>query len=709
MRQVLQHLSSGEIEIADVPAPGVQPGHLLVQTRVSLISPGTERMLVEFSRGSLLAKARSQPDKVRQLVVKIRNDGLLPAAQAVRSRLDEPMPLGYCNVGRVLEVGKGTAGFAVGDRVVTNGPHAEVVAVPATLAARIPDEVEDESAAFTVLGAIALNGVRLLEPTLGEGFAVVGLGLLGLLGVQILRANGCRVLAVDVDARRCELARTLGADVVCIAGEGDPVRAARELSRDRGVDGVLVAATAKSDAIMQQAARMCRKRGRIVLLGVVGLGLRRDEFYEKEISFRVACSYGPGRYDPSYEAQGHDYPVGFVRWTAARNFEAVLDALAQRRLDTAQLVSRRLPMADAARAYDAIVTDREALGIVLAYPDTPPPLDRVKPIAKLAAPRAATGHKPVVGVIGAGNFARQVLLPAIQATGSRIAAIASAGGLSSVHAARKLGAAEATTDATRVLESPDVDVVVIATRHDSHARLAAAALDAGKHVFVEKPLAIDDAGLALVTQAYERASGQHLMVGFNRRFAPHAIKVKQLLRGRSEPVAISMTVNAGELPPGHWTCDPEVGGGRIIGEGCHFIDLAVFLVGSDIVSVEASPVLRPQLARPTGAASIQLGFADGSVAAIQYWTNGPKSFPKERVEVFSEGRALVIDNWRILRAFDWPGAPRMWMRQDKGHGAELARFLAAVESGGAPLIPFAELHAVTRASFAAALPERESR
>src|SRR5215471_239077 len=303
MRQVLQHLSSGEIEIADVPAPGAQPGQLLVQTRVSLISPGTERMLVEFSRGSLLAKARSQPDKVRQLVVKIRNDGLLPAAQAVRSRLDEPMPLGYCNVGRVLEVGKGTAGFAVGDRVVTNGPHAEVVAVPATLAARIPEEVDDESAAFTVLGAIALNGVRLLEPTLGEGFAVVGLGLLGLLGVQILRANGCRVLAVDVDARRCELARTLGADAVCIAGEGDPVRAARELSRDRGVDGVLVAATAKSDAIMQQAAQMCRKRGRIVLLGVVGLGLRRDEFYEKEISFRVACSYGPGRYDPTYEAQ----------------------------------------------------------------------------------------------------------------------------------------------------------------------------------------------------------------------------------------------------------------------------------------------------------------------------------------------------------------------------------------------------------------------
>jgi predicted dehydrogenase/threonine dehydrogenase-like Zn-dependent dehydrogenase len=721
MKQVLQNLRTGKVEVADVPAPAVRPAHLLVRTAATLISPGTERMLVEFGQSGLLGKARAQPEKVRQLVTKIRTDGVKPALEAVVSRLDEPLPLGYSNVGHVLAVGAGVTGFVTGQRVLTNGPHAGIVCVPATLAAPIPDEVDDASAAFGVLGAIALNGLRLLEPTLGETFAVVGLGVLGLLGVQLLRAHGARVLAIDVDAERCALARTLGADAVCVARDADPVRAALAESQDRGLDGVLITATAKGNAVVQQAAHMCRKRGRIVLVGVVGLELERAAFYEKELSFRVACSYGPGRYDASYEAQGRDYPLAFVRWTAARNFAAVLDALARRTLDVTPLISRRVGVADAERAYDAILADRSALGVVLEYPDAgellPSSAARVTRLTPAgrdgstpAAPRIARlrrgrgGAAPVVGVIGSGQFARLVLLPAIQAAGARIAAVASAGGVTCLHAARRFGAAEATTDVARVIESPEIDCVFIATRHDSHADLVVRALDAGKHVFVEKPLAIDAEQLARVVAAHERGGDAQLMVGFNRRFAPCAVQAKRLLAGRAAPITVDMMINAGELPVDHWTRDRRVGGGRIIGEGCHFVDLALFLVGSPIVGAHATGVATRPGAAASDDATLSLEFADGSIASIAYRTGGPKSFPKERVEVFADGRALVIDNWRALRAFDWPGVkrPRPWAGQDKGHRAEVAAFLDAVRIGGAAPIPFSELVSVTETSLALA-------
>lgn len=725
MKQVLQNLRSGKVEVADVPAPAVRPAHLLVRTAATLISPGTERMLVEFGQAGLLGKARSQPDKVRQLVTKIRTDGVRPALDAVSSRFDEPLPLGYSNVGRVVAVGAGVTGFAAGQRVLTNGPHAEVVCVPATLAAAVPDQVDDESASFGVLGAIALNGVRLLEPTLGESFAVVGLGLLGLLSVQLLRAHGCRVLAIDVDAQRCALARSLGADAVCVARDADPVRAAHEHAAGRGTDGVLITATAKDSAIVRQAAAMCRKRGRIVLVGVVGLELERAAFYEKELSFRVACSYGPGRYDPSYEAEGNDYPLGFVRWTAARNFEAVLDALARGTMDVRPLISRRVPVVGAEQAYDAILGDRTALGVVLQYPQAlpgaTPEASRVATLDRHAhdarakdrshvgreravrdvrvATRPSPGSVPVVGVIGAGQFARQVLLPAIQATGAHIAAVASAGGVSCLHAARKFGASEATTDVARILESREIDTVFIATRHDSHASLAARALEAGKNVFVEKPLAIDAAGLAHVAAAHASAPDARLMVGFNRRFAPCAVRARELLAGRSEPIAIGMTINAGALPASHWTRDPEIGGGRIVGEACHFVDLALFLAGSPIVAATAVPQGgRPGAPGSADGATLCLTFADRSVATIAYWTNGPRSLAKERIEVFSEGRALVIDNWRGLRGHDWPGVKRdwSWRGQDKGHRAEVAAFLGAIERGEPSPIAYQDLESVTR-------------
>lgn len=707
MKQVLENLRTGQIEVAEVPCPRVRPGHLLVQTSRTLVSPGTERMLVEFGQAGLIAKARAQPEKVRQVLDKIRSDGLLPTLEAVFSRLDEPLPLGYCNVGRVVEVGPGVSGLTPGQRVVSNGPHAEMVLVPTTLAARVPDSVSDEAAAFAVAGSIALQGIRLLSPTFGECFAVVGLGMLGLLAVQMLRASGCRVLGVDVDATRCELARSLGCESTCVAGAADPVPAGQAFSRGRGVDGVLIAASAKTDEIIHQAAQMCRKRGRIVLVGVVGLNLKRSDFYEKELSFQVSCSYGPGRYDPLYEEQAQDYPLPYVRWTVARNFEAVLDAMAGGTVDVAPLISHRIPQVEAPRAYELVLGDPRALGVILTYPEQPAPLERVVRVAPAVRGRSV-GVTPAVAVIGAGRFARSTLLPAIRRTGARLVAVASAGGVSSLHAARRFGAEQALSDYRSIWEMPEVNVVFIATRHGSHASLAAEALRAGKHVFVEKPLAIDEEGLEQVRQAHAQRPDLQLMVGFNRRFAPHAQAARRLVAGRSQPLAMSILVNAGAVPPTDWTQDEESGGGRIIGEGCHFIDLLRFLAGCPIVRVQAL-MFGPQAADVReDKMSITLGLADGSIGTVHYWANGPRSFPKERVEVFSEGRVLMIDNWRRLRSWHWPGAPALRMRQDKGHAAEVAAFLERVRSGGEALIPFDELEEVTLASFAAVRAARQA-
>lgn len=706
MKQVLQHLRTGQIELADVPCPMVRPGHLLIQTTCSLISAGTERMLVEFGRGGIIAKARSQPEKVKQVLDKIKTDGLMPTLEAVFNKLDEPLPLGYCNVGRVVEVGAGVEGFTVGDRVASNGPHAEMVTVPATLAARIPDEVDDASASFTVLGSVGLHGVRLLQPTLGERFAVFGLGLLGLMGVQLLRAHGCSVLGIDINAKRCELARQFGCETVAIGEGGDPVKAAEAFTRGRGVDGVLITASAKTDEIVHQSAQMCRKRGRIVLVGVVGLNLRRADFYEKELSFQVSCSYGPGRYDPSYEEMNRDYPMPYVRWTEGRNFDAMLSAMAEKRIDMAPLITKRIPHGEAAQAYDAILNDSGVLGVVLTYPDVAPPTTRTVRLTGSGRSEATT---PRVGVIGTGNFTKQVLLPALKAAGGHLVTLASAGGVTSLHAGRKFEADEATTDYREILQNPQINTVCITTRHNSHAKMVCEALAAGKHVFVEKPLAIDEAGLAQVREAVAAHPNQQLMVGFNRRFAPHAVAIKKLLAGRSQPVAIDIMVNAGDIPSNHWLHDPGVGGGRIIGEGCHFIDLLRFLVGSPISSVQSVQFGRDSSSIPDDKASLSFTFEDGSIGTVHYWSNGPKSYPKERVEIFSEGRALTLDNWRQMQAYEWPAAGKMKIRQDKGHKSEIALFLERVAKGGEPLIPFAELDEVTRASFAAVRAGREGR
>ena len=691
--------------LEDVPTPGPRAGHLLVRTRRSLISAGTERMLVEFGRSGWIQKARQQPDKVRQVLGKIRTDGLLPTIDAVRSKLDQPLPLGYCNVGEVIAVGAGVQGFAVGDRVASNGHHAEVVNVPANLCARIPATVDDDSAAFTVIGAIGLQGIRLAAPTLGESFVVLGLGLIGLVTVQLLRAHGCRVLGCDFDAAKLALAREFGAETFDLSSGADPVRAALAFSRERGVDGVLLTASTRSSDPVHWAASMSRKRGRIVLVGVTGLELSRADFYEKELSFQVSCSYGPGRYDPAYEQGGHDYPFGFVRWTEQRNFEAVLDMLADARMHVSSMVSHRFAIVDAPQAYALIAGSEPSLGVLLEYA-TPPsaaadPLERT---LRLRAAGAGAG-RVVLGAIGAGNYATAVLLPAFREAGATMRVVASATGAASAIAARRFGFEFASTDVDALLADDAVNTVVIATRHDSHAGIACRALAAGKHVFVEKPLALTLEDIDRVDRA-RAAAGREVMVGFNRRFAPHVVRLREMLAAVPGPKSFTMTVNAGAVPQGHWTRDPLAGGGRIVGEACHFVDLLRHLAGCRIRSAEAIGAAGVDDDAPV---ILTLGFEDGSIGAIHYFTNGSKLLPKERLEVFAAGRVACLDNFRDLRTFGWPGARRMrrW-RQDKGQRACAAAFVAALSAGESAPIAWNELVEVSRASIVLAQAARRN-
>lgn len=701
MKQILQNLKDGTTEIADVPCPRVSRGQLLIRTTRSLVSAGTERMLVDFGKAGLIDKARQQPDKVRMVLDKVRTDGLAPTLAAVRNKLNQPLPMGYCNVGEVVEVGAGVTGFAVGDRVASNGKHAEMVAVPVNLCVKLPDGVSDEEAAFTVLGAIALQGIRLVQPTLGEAVVVTGLGLIGLVTVQLLRAQGCRVLGLDFDPAKLELARQFGAEVVDLNAGADPVAAATAFSRGRGVDAVIVTAATRSSEPMHQAALMCRKRGRIVLVGVTGLELSRADFFEKELTFQVSCSYGPGRYDPNYEDKGQDYPVGFVRWTEQRNLEAVLDMLAQRRLDVAPLVSHRFAITDAEQAYAVVGGAEPSLGIVLAYPAS----DAASLAARLArtldlppAAARATGlaGAPAVSVIGSGNYAGAVLIPAFQAAGARLAQIASSGGASSVHLGRKFGFVQATTDSRALLADPGTDVVVVSTRHDTHAAYVVDALVAGKHVFVEKPLALTHGELDRIAAACAAAPKQLLMVGFNRRFAPQVQRLQALLAGAPGPKAFVMTVNAGAIPANHWTQDPEVGGGRLLGEGCHFVDLLRFLAGAPIRSHQVLAMEAATLDSVT----VGLRFDDGSIGTIHYLANGSKAFPKERLEVFAAERVLQLDNFRKLTGFGWPGFSKfnLW-KQDKGQAACAKAFVQAVQTGGVSPIPLDQLLEVSRVSI----------
>lgn len=703
MKQILQNMRSGETSVVAAPAPRVTDGHVLIATSRSLISAGTERMLVDFGRASLVEKVRSQPERVAAVLNKVKSDGLLTTLEAVNSKLDEPIPLGYCNVGTVVEVGKGVDDLRVGDRIASNGYHADLVRVPKNLCARIPGNVSDDDASFTVVASIALQGIRLANPTLGESFVVMGAGLIGLLAVQLLRAQGCRVLAMDFNPAKLELARQFGAETYQLGDGQDPVSAGITFSRGRGVDGVLVCATTKSSDPMSQAARMSRTRGRIVLVGVTGLELNRADFYEKELSFQVSCSYGPGRYDQEYERGGHDYPFGFVRWTEQRNFEAVLDLMAMGTIRIAPLLTHRFAFENAPEAYQALTSDSAALGILLEYPaeSIDRRLDTVT-LNPVAAPQAGA---PVLGVIGAGNYASRVLIPAFAKTDAVLHTIATTGGTSGAVSGRKAGFASATSDVEATISNPDINCVVIATRHDSHARLAQEALAAGKSVFVEKPLAITAEQLSLVRDSYKaaRSAGNavQLMVGFNRRFAPHVIQLKAALDQVQGPKSFLMTINAGAIPAAHWTQNESEGGGRIIGEACHFIDLMRHLADHPIASVAAAGMVNSPDGINHDKASITLTFQDGSFGTIMYLANGDKSFPKERIEVFAAGRIGVIDNFRRLKSYGWPNlkSTRLW-RQDKGQQRCTQAFLQSMKTD-VPTIPPEQIFEVAEVTIEA--------
>jgi predicted dehydrogenase/threonine dehydrogenase-like Zn-dependent dehydrogenase len=713
MKQILQDMAKGGSTITEAPAPKVSTGTLLINTSISLISAGTERMLVDFGKASMLEKALQQPDKVKMVLEKVKTDGLLTTIDAVRSKLAQPLPLGYCNVGTVAKVGKKADGFTVGDRVVSNGAHADVVRVPKNLCALVPENVSDEEASFTVVASIGLQGIRLANPSLGEAFVVTGVGLIGLLTVQLLRAHGCRVLAIDFDQAKLDLAKEFGAET-CNPGKGeDPVAAGMAFSRGKGVDGVIITASTKSNDPVTQAARMSRKLGRIILVGVIGLELNRADFYEKELNFQVSCSYGPGRYDPSYEDEGKDYPVGYVRWTEQRNFEAILDMMSSGQLNVKPLITNRFAFEDAPKAYELLSADKSALGLLLEYKSKP--AERHIANLELKSDIRFVAKKPIVGFVGAGNYASRMLIPAFKKAGAQLHTIATSGGVNGVVHGKKAGFAIATTDTQAMIENEEINTIAIVTRHNSHAQFVTSGLNAGKHVFVEKPLAITMNDLADIEKAYSaNVKGKKpakLMVGFNRRFSPQIQKMKALLEPVKEPKSIIMTMNAGAIPAGHWTQDNNVGGGRIIGEACHFIDLMRFLTNSQITSVQSR-----RMGRTAGVditedkAAIILGFADGSFGTINYLANGANSFPKERIEVFAENKVLQLDNFIKLTGYGWTNFKKMnlW-QQDKGQSACAEAFLKSIEDGTSSPISAEELFEVSRVSIEVAEQLRTQR
>jgi predicted dehydrogenase/threonine dehydrogenase-like Zn-dependent dehydrogenase len=692
MKQIIQSFKTGETILEEVPAPQIARGKVLIQTSRSLVSLGTERMLVEFGKSNLISKARQQPEKVKQVLDKIKTEGLMPTLEAVFNKLGEPLPLGYCNVGKVIAVGEGVSEFKIGDRVASNGQHAEFVCIPKNLVAHIPDEVSDEEAAFTVIGSIGLQGIRLLNPTLGETIVVIGMGLIGLLAAQLLIANGCKIIGVDIDEEKLNLSKKWGV-IPFNPKTGDVVKFVESITGNIGADGVLITASAKTDEIISQSAKMSRKRGRIVLVGVIGLNISRADFYEKELSFQVSCSYGPGRYDEDYEQRGNDYPLPFVRWTEKRNFEAVLHAIASGKLSVKEMITEVVDIENYQTIYGEIGT-KKSIASILKYPS----VEIIKPIKTIELKAVNfSGSKGVIGIIGAGNFTTMTMLPALKGSGAGYKYIASAGGVSGTALAKKYGFSHSTTDYNEILKDPGIDLVLITTRHDKHAPMVAESLAAGKNVFVEKPLALNNEQLQEIITAFKQ-SNNTLTVGFNRRFSPHSIKIKSLIG--NAPMNVIATMNAGSIPANVWVHDMQIGGGRIIGEACHFIDLITYFTGSKVKAVCMNAMgINPD--DNTDNASILLKYENGSTGVINYFSNGSKAYSKERVEVYSQDRTAIIDNFRQTTGYGFKGFSKLKTSLDKGHKTQFTELIKRVKTGGQPLIPFDEIVNTTEASFAA--------
>jgi predicted dehydrogenase/threonine dehydrogenase-like Zn-dependent dehydrogenase len=704
MKQLLQNMKTGRTTVEEIPVPTPRSGQALVRVAASLVSAGTERMLVEFAEKSLLGKARSRPDLVRQVLEKMRREGVLVTLGAAFNRLDQPMPLGYSSAGTISALGEAMDGFKVGQRVACAGGgyavHAEYNLVPRNLLTPLPDSVDFESAAFTTLGAIAMHGFRLAAPQIGESVAVIGMGLLGLLTGQIAAAAGCRVLGIEVDLQRVALAGSLGLPAVL---RDQAVESGQAFTANRGFDKVIICADTPSNDPVELAAELARDRGSVVATGAVGLTFPRKIYYEKELSFINSRSYGPGRYDASYEENGRDYPLGYVRWTEGRNFEAVVDLLAGQKLKVESLITHRYPIEHAAEAYEIITGKKKEafLGVLLTYPQDVSGV----PVSRITFPdRMArdTGKRDTVklGVLGAGLFANATLLPALKKVdGLELVGIASAGGLHARHAGEKFGFAYAASNDDEILDDPNINTVAILTRHDLHAGLVVRALQAGKHVFVEKPLAITADQLAEVSQALQSGASPLLTVGFNRRFAPLARLLQTFLAARSEPLYMHYRINAGYIPLNHWTNDPSQGGGRIIGEGCHFVDFLTFLTGAAPVSVTATALPDNGRYRQDNV-SLTFSFPDGSVGVVDYLANGDKSFAKERLEVFCGGRIALLDDFRSLETVESGHRTMVRKGQDKGWKDEWVAFVEAIRAGGQPPIPYEQLMGVTRATFA---------
>jgi predicted dehydrogenase/threonine dehydrogenase-like Zn-dependent dehydrogenase len=721
MKQILQNYKTGEVSVADVPPPIAQRGRVLVRTVASLISAGTERMAVELGRKSLIGKARERPDLVRQVIRKAQREGLMNTLTAVQSKLNAQNALGYSAAGLVIEAGEDAGDFRAGDRVACAGAgfasHAEVLSVPKNLCVRLPDAVDFEAAAFGTLGAIALQGVRLAEPTLGESVVVIGLGLLGQLTVQLLRANGCRVFGVDLDGSKVELARTLGADDGCVSG-AETLDAVMRWSRGRGADAALVTAATSSDQPVELAGEMSRLKGRVVAVGLVGMNVPRKIYYERELTLKVSMSYGPGRYDPEYEERGHDYPFAYVRWTEGRNIEAFLDLVAAGSVRIAPLITHRFPIEDGERAYNLIAGEATEpyLGIVLGY-DTERELARSierresdpgrHPARAIGAAgttgaSAATGAATVrIGMIGAGSYAQKFLLPNFKASGAAFHAIATASGISAHGIGEKYDFARVLASAEDVIADDAANLIVIATRHDSHAPLARRALEAGRHVFVEKPLALSDEELDGVLEAARASHSGQLMVGYNRRFSPHARACAEVFAARREPLSILYRVNAGRIARAHWIQDPREGGGRIIGEVCHFIDLMHFLTGAVTTRVYAESVAsRNEETVDEDSIVVTLRFSDGSNGQIAYLAEGDRALPKERIEIFGGGKTFVIEDFRSATLYEGGRERTAKLRaQDKGQAEEVRALCAMVRADAPAPIALQDLAATTRATF----------
>jgi len=702
MKQLLQNIKNGKTSVEEVPMPAPRDGQALVKIESSLVSAGTERMIVEFAKKNLLGKARSRPDQVRQVLDKAKREGVLPAVQAAFNRLDQPMPLGYSSAGTIVALGKNTPGLKVGQRVACAGAnyavHAEYNVVPRNLISPLPKNVDFESAAFTTLGAIAMQGFRLAEPQLSENVAIIGLGLLGLLTAQIALAAGCNVLGIDIDPSRLALASSLGIQTVSRKKAADSAQA---FTSNRGFDAIIICADTPSNDPVELAGVIARDKARVVATGAVGLTLPRKVYFEKELSFINSRSYGPGRYDVNYEEHGYDYPIGYVRWTEGRNFESVLELMSQGKLDVKPLVTHRFPIEQATKAYEVITgkTKEKFLGVVLTYPESVEKLSGSH-VVKFNVP----AFKPAtckLGVLGAGLFANAVLLPAIKKAGDiELVGIASSGGLHAQHSGKKFDFKYATSSDDEIINDPNINTVAILTRHDSHADLVVKALKAGRHVFVEKPLAITSDQLSVISKQLKRTDNCLLMTGFNRRFAPLAQQLYTSLKDRNEPMHVHYRVNAGPIPLNHWTQDPEIGGGRIIGEGCHFIDFITFLVGESPVSVTAHAL--PDAGKyHEDNVSMTFAFPDGSVGVVDYLANGDKSFPKERVEVFCGGQVSVLDDFVSLETVRDGRKTRAKGAQDKGHVAEWKVLAKSIREGGEPPIPYVQLIGVTKSTFAA--------